>query len=380
MNETEFSSYVTWAAKGGIRLNPSLERRCVNGVYGLYAKQPITKNDILVATASKIKKPKVRTFRYPKNLDPQMKAVHAYANEYSKGENSEFALQLRSFADYDTLKQSSVYYFTDDELRQVEALSPLLHQRVVAYRQRCDKFIHYLCQLDPALDRSHLEVVFLNYVSRAFRGRGLVPLFDLFNHSDEQGMPIDESGAVIRFKAGRTYQPGEQVFIHYGKKDLYDHAIDYGYFDPEGRHFIDVSQRIAQVATSDLAKRAVAKAAQKLAIKTEQKDGALYYNIATPNAFIEETQPSPIIIEFIQRTCFQTEMELMADKCRHASFEQGMNQLLEGLLSYNRVEACALTDIPPKLHYLYHMLEKERKILIANKSWLKKQNIQSTEG
>lgn len=372
MNESDFKAYVKWANKRGIKLNPHLERRSVDGVFGMYSTAKIAKNDILVATAKKQKNPKVRGFIYPDGIDPNLKTLHAYAIEHSLGEKSEFSLYFKTFTGWDVLKKHSAYFFSAAEVEQVKSLSPLLHSRVIDFNSRCRRFIDYLCQIDSTVPRASVEVVILNYVARAFRNFGFLPLFDMFNHSDNQGRSIDEGSNVVSFKAGRHYEPGEQVWINYGRKDMYDHALDYGYFDPRGTHFIDVTSRIAQAVNTDFARRVVARAAKILPIKCEERQGTLFYSLAAPGSFIEEDKPGEMVCRFVRNTCYQSEKEMLSGECTQESFKKGMIQLLDGMMGYNKVDELMPSEVPEKLHYLYEMLKKEKTMMLANLDWANK--------
>lgn len=64
----------------------------------------------------------------------------------------------------------------------------------------------------------------------------LVPWADMLNHSPEVDafLDYDKSSQGIVFTTDRSYQPGEQVFISYGKKSSGELLLSYGFVPKEG--------------------------------------------------------------------------------------------------------------------------------------------------
>ncbi|KAF6135561.1 hypothetical protein GIB67_015414 [Kingdonia uniflora] len=64
----------------------------------------------------------------------------------------------------------------------------------------------------------------------------LVPWADMLNHSCEveSFMDYDKSSQAILFTTNRPYQPGEQVFISYGKKSNGELLLSYEFVPKEG--------------------------------------------------------------------------------------------------------------------------------------------------
>lgn len=69
----------------------------------------------------------------------------------------------------------------------------------------------------------------------------LVPWADMLNHSSEVDTFLDYDGSSegVVFTTDRAYQPGEQVFISYGKKSNGELLLSYGFIPREGTNPAD---------------------------------------------------------------------------------------------------------------------------------------------
>ncbi|CAM8978757.1 unnamed protein product [Rhodiola kirilowii] len=81
----------------------------------------------------------------------------------------------------------------------------------------------------------------------------LVPWADMFNHSCEVQtfLDYDESSQGVVFTTDRQYQPGEQVFITYGKKSNGNLLLSYGFVPRTGTNPNDSVELSLSVSKSD---------------------------------------------------------------------------------------------------------------------------------
>ncbi|PAN07976.1 hypothetical protein PAHAL_1G377500 [Panicum hallii] len=81
----------------------------------------------------------------------------------------------------------------------------------------------------------------------------LVPWADMLNHSPEVEtfLDFDKSSQGIVFTTDRSYQPGEQVFISYGKKSSGELLLSYGFVPKEGTNPNDSVELLVALDKSD---------------------------------------------------------------------------------------------------------------------------------
>ncbi|KAH6785193.1 hypothetical protein C2S51_037648 [Perilla frutescens var. frutescens] len=81
----------------------------------------------------------------------------------------------------------------------------------------------------------------------------LVPWADMLNHSCEVEtfLDYDKSSQGVVFTTDRAYQPGEQVFISYGKKSNGELLLSYGFVPPEGTNPSDSVELPLSLEKSD---------------------------------------------------------------------------------------------------------------------------------
>ncbi|EES07338.1 hypothetical protein BDA96_04G272300 [Sorghum bicolor] len=81
----------------------------------------------------------------------------------------------------------------------------------------------------------------------------LVPWADMLNHSPEVEtfLDFDKSSQGIVFTTDRSYQPGEQVFISYGKKSSGELLLSYGFVPKEGTNPNDSVELLVSLDKSD---------------------------------------------------------------------------------------------------------------------------------
>ncbi|KAJ3699218.1 hypothetical protein LUZ61_002923 [Rhynchospora tenuis] len=81
----------------------------------------------------------------------------------------------------------------------------------------------------------------------------LVPWADMLNHSSEVEtfLDYDKSSQGIVFTTDRSYQPGEQVFISYGKKSNGELLLSYGFVPKEGSNPNDSVELALSLNKSD---------------------------------------------------------------------------------------------------------------------------------
>lgn len=368
MNSVDFAETVKWATPRGLKLHPNMEHKCVNGIYGVYATADIPQYTELVSYPIKGTLPLLQNYTYPQNCPELLKRLHAATLEYSKGDSSEWRGLMNSVESLEELKETSAYFLSKEELSIVQQMNPLLHRIIEEKNNIIDRQIENLCKIDSSLDKNSAMVVALNFKTRAWQ-QGFLPIFDQFNTSENYGAKVCQNESNIYFISMRAYKAGDEIWISYGTRDIYDYAIDYDFFDPNAVHSICFAARGSQFARSQFDIKVINYAASKHRMDISETAQGLHYQLMEDDARFLENAPTSKMINYIQHTAFRSEQELQQGICSPQSFDIRLNQILDALLSINQVDQYKAEQMTPKLLRFYQLLKKEKQILLNNKVW-----------
>jgi hypothetical protein len=373
MNNKQFKEQLDLASKRELTFDSRIERKAVNGLSGMYAKEPIPKDTVLASYPTKHQIQLRKDISYPEAASDNFKYIHAASIELAKGPASQHHDILLSLEPISELQKKCTYFYSENDLELITKMNPVLARNINESKKQIQDRVDALAKFDPKLDSRIVLRVLLNMVSRAFAGYGFASAVDAFNHSDRLGNPVkalDNEGKVIGFIANKNYERGEQIFITYDRKDMYAHAIAYNYFDEHGTHFIDYGARIIQTAITPLEKKIFEYTSKYYKLKTTQFNGITQYTAKDLELFFLEHAPSTNLIDFIRKNCFQSPGELISGKCSNKSFDERLLAIINELIELNHIDDFELNDIPKKLHRFYHLLKKEKAMLLSNRNWV----------
>ena len=383
MNNKQFKEQLDLAKKRGLSFDERIERKAVNGLSGMYAKANIPRGTVLASYPVQ-NQIQVRTdINYPEAASHNFKYIHAAATELSKGNKSQHLDVLLSLEPFSDLQKKCTYFYSEAELSLINQLNPILARNILESKKQIQSRVDAIASFDPKLDSRIVLRVLLNMQSRAFAGFGFASVIDAFNHSDREGNPVralDNEATTIGFTAHKDYAPGEQICTTYDRKDMYAHAIAYNYFDETGTHFIDYGARILQTAVTPLDHKVLEYTSKFYKLSSSSFNGITQYTVKDQELFFLENAPGTKLIDYVRRNCFQTAGELLSGKCTEKSFTDRLLGILNELIQVNKVDEFALDDIPKKMHRFYHLLKKEKHMLIANRNWVLDNRSAETRG
>lgn len=364
--DSVFSSQLEWATPRGLYFDKSLERKAIDGIYGIYATAPIKAGTLLASFPEEnlLKGPNTGFERDPERF--WLRWMKTAIKEFNNP-NSEYSGIFLGFETLEDMKSYSSYFCTEEELDTLKAMNPVLHSWVENANAKADHFIAALLQDDPTLSSDTILTIYLNLRSRGFHPQGVVPALDQFNHSDLHGQTSTTEDGTICFYTKRDYSAGEQVFISYGPKDLYKHAINYNYFDPGGPHIIEFGRRTVQPAEGELGKTLLKHLKKFFKVQELNHNGLNVQFVDDASVILTDYGVSEGLVKFVQEACRcrlpmnTDERELMRQTKLYFGY------LLDEQIKVNHVGEVDTQRVTPRLQRFYDLLVKEKEILLQNK-------------
>lgn len=234
MEKYDLTDILEMGSDFNLKLNPKIERRCVDGNWGMYATDTIKSGEILVSS----NKPNI--VEYSDYIDMLLK----YAAEYELGAESKLYPFFNSNGD--SYKRDSVYYATEEELHTIKLISPIVSHQIDNFIGIVSKNINKL-QTEHNVSKETAEYITLMAEARKWSS-GFMPVFDLFNHNMTLGNPMyivkSDGGDLYMFLSKKEYSAGEEIFVSYSIKDTLTYAINYNFYDDSDIHMINIPNRL----------------------------------------------------------------------------------------------------------------------------------------
>jgi len=373
MQKSRYEECLSWASERGLVLDSRIERKEVNGVYGMYATAPIPEGTVIASFPLDACIPILdKKLIYPGNKQEYKQRIHATAKELSKGAQSEYLGCVMLFNTLEEHQKYSFCFFSYEESLLLSKMNPLLQRSIAALQYSTNNIVASIKEVDPDLDIRFIMQAQLNGVDRCWGAYGFVPILDLFNHSNTKGSIIKEfdDGKRIGHQTKTNYEAGDQIMISYGEKDMYNHATNYGYFDSNDEHFIDYAARAVQVLDSP-AKLAVAEyISNNYKCYIHEEKGVKKMKILETNLFFSESSPSTDLLSYFAKTSFCTQQEFATKQCHPDSISSTLISVIDSFIDANHIDDFELSEIPEKLQHFYHLLKKEKKMLLKNREWV----------
>jgi len=372
MSENKYEECLSWSKQKGLELDHRVERKKVNGVYGMYATAPIPKGTVVASFPVKSTMSIRTDFKYPDKTHKQTKWIHAAAIMLSEGKNSENSGYVKMFETPEELHSNCAFYFSNEEYAFLQKMNPLCYTSLLVMRTMAINQLKIIHEIDPKLDLELIMQAILNGFSRVWTEYGFLPIIDLFNHSNTEAasLGLTNNNKSVGYTTTKDYVTDEQVWGCYGMKDMYSHAAYYNYFDPNSTHIIDYGSRAIQTISNPAV---TAYIAQIYKCQFIQWNGEKKFRILEPNLFFLENEPSKELMSYLTNTSFCTNKEFLEKKCSHHSIYTTLLYIINSFLDANKVDNYKLAQVPQKLRRFHQLLKKEKKIMQQNLDWATKQ-------
>lgn len=244
MTSTDSSSYantIDWVRSNNGFYHPALIRKKdpSSGVYGIYTTEKITKGDLICRI------PKecglfFDKYETPNNWNIKLKMSYMILREKNavlKGEKSDFAEIFANVTTLDEFKQYHPYFMTDAEKEELIKCNPIWSMLFANTSSILTNDLQHIKDFDDSFsDDLITEAIVINN-TRTWSGMFL-PVMDFFNHSAVKGNIINTNERVSSAYAKVDYEPGDQVYLSYGNKDMLMLSYEYGFYDENDYHFV----------------------------------------------------------------------------------------------------------------------------------------------
>lgn len=219
-----------------LNINPKIERKLVNGNWGMYATEDIDSNEYLITS----KAPNI--VEHTNTIE----MLGKYAQEMEKGDDSDLKPFFDSWGNMDEWYETASYYTTKEEFTTIAGLSPLIAYQLSGWKDGCDVTVQSIID-DYKVEKKTAEFITVAYQSRTW-DVGFMPGFDLFNHSARRGAPmykIERDGTdIYTFIATNSYKKGDEIFVSYQRNDSTQYTINMNFYDNHDIHMNDILHKL----------------------------------------------------------------------------------------------------------------------------------------
>ncbi len=364
MNSDGYSEFKKTLEANGLTLHPALERKNVGGVWGMYATAPIACGTVL-ARCPRSALITLGDTVYPEGTSVSAKNIHRLTRLRQTSAEPLHQCFSQMFEPLEQLRDYSTYFCDEAELRALWELSPASADLVGYDQVRKRALVNAIRSFDSELDENLLLETMLNYTSRAVGDVGIVPMLDLFNHSDTHGRMFIIGEDRIEVQAHVDIAAGEQAFISYGRLDVLDHAVSYNYFDPSNESFLRFGRR-ETFPLNDVGRQLQNRLSQHYKTKEDDLLKRPLFYFADDRLLLSAKGPTQALMQFF----IDFGMRANENRPPQQIMAETMMAWLDALSKNNHVGKHKSNPLPKRLERFYAVLQREQEIVNAARRWL----------
>lgn len=349
----------------GLTLNSKIERRCVNGIWGMYATDTITDGEVLVSSHTPNLIEASDTLEY----------LTKCAIEFEMGDKSKMYPWFRSIGEIDSYKNDSVYYISDDELDTIKLLSPIIAHKIKLYNNRILDIVSKM-ESEHNIQRETAELMVLISESRKWNA-GFMPVFDLFNHSLKRGNPMykvtADNGDTWLFLARGVYNKGDEIFVSYSVKDTLKYSLGFNFYNESDIHMIDITSRLLFKINDELDEAILKKLKESYSI-TQHTDISAY-SINKPIMLVDGA-PSADLIKLVESISYNSIEDFNNNTISYEKFDTIMLDWLTSashktdIVKINEDGGIPVDKITPLVERFILLINKERTLIEKGFEWV----------
>ena len=356
-------------------IHPGIERkRGKNGIYGIFTKQKIKKEEILFNIPKKLTI-NIDTNKIPEKLKLKgnlFLKVYNLLLEKRKGEQSKFKIQLSLYPSLEDLKETESAFFENE-------VHDAINKTISYFIPPKDKLKKMISIMDPIKDSFTYEEILYAFliVLRYSWKEALVPGIELMNHKSfsnqlyykslSNTLGVDKGKKFFYYKNIADLDKNEEVFIGYGIKSIKSLLFGYGFFDPNNDNFIKLGYSLTSLQPFDFQKsKLLEKFGFKMSLVTKNGKSFIKTHSSPNTVLISKNRIHKKSNEILKILCAENEHELKElNPLKFLKFLRSLCKLNLDNINFEELGNLE-SKLPSKYFYIVEAI-KERVNILKNK-------------
>ncbi len=351
-----YTELLRWYKEQGGYLHPDVTYKVVDGIGGMYAIKDIPKDTIITNKSPEI---------VASDTNPTFNAVENLAYYLATIKKMEFYLHhLPTYWEYEL---HNSHFLSPKTILKIKKYHIGFGRKLEQLQQQFNKSVDTILAYDPSVDRTRVMRCLLIVKSRTWNNkkgnRLLRPIVGLFNHHVDAAMPHNCNRCKENtFKINKDIKNGEQIYLSYGKRSIFDLYTTYSFFDPKGFPALAIALYISGKKPEEY--KMIKELKDKYGGRLQIQNDILRYT--TPKTFLLLTDnPHRNIVNFIMKNKKENKLQVLRSLKEFITKQISKPYTLETIHSLNP------DDFTEDEQVIKDILLTYKKIILGNLQWLK---------
>lgn len=344
-----------YTEQGGY-LHPDVTYKVVDEIGGMYATNDISNGTVIAKSWTNI------MVNDPKSdLNP----MENFAYYLATAEQMKFYLDHSpTYWEYERFHP---YFMKEETIIKIKKYHLEFAMMIEKSQQQIRESADTILKLAPFLDIIHILRCLLIVTTKTWitqdGTRFIRPIIDLFNHHLHAPIPTNCTTCKDHeFTINKDIKKGEQIYISYGFKSIFQLYTTYGVFDPKGPSSLSMSIRIAGHSPKEY--KTIKELKDTYGGRLLIKEDMLSYT--TPNTFLLlENNPELNLLNFLMKYKNQNKLQVL----------HKLNEFVTGQISKSNtldtIHSLDPNDFTEEEQVIKDILLIYKKIILGNLQWLK---------